>query len=269
MLFNKLLSSTYFVNTVLDSEPSSFDALFEILPPDPPDLSSCAILDYRTLLSCSALKHEALTDMPTDLVQYIAMCLVKFPNEANLRRLSELCAAVECNILELFCDDTLNAVSSCCKEICSSSIESKTTIETMLAQDILAQLAIALQTPQTPSKSSLETPPGARVAEPCRKRILQLFSECNASTTLKITILRLAMFCSEKSGFPPFIALEGLKLARRIITPIELIVRKRWAAKNSKLLEKLILRLSTEALDLKIRLQASTMMKISGLDLDL
>ena len=138
----------------------------------------------------------------------------------------------------------------------------------MLAQDILAQLAIAFQTPQTPSKSSLETPPGAKATEAWRQRIFQLFSESNASTTLKITILRLAMLCSEEAGSAPLIALEGLKLARRIITPIELTARKWWAAKNSKLLAKFLSRLSREALDLKIRLQVGSMMKFSGLHFD-
>ena len=48
--------------------------------------------------------------MTTDLVQYVAICLVECPNEASLRHLSELCGAVECNILELFCEDILTAV---------------------------------------------------------------------------------------------------------------------------------------------------------------
>jgi hypothetical protein len=258
-VFRSLISSPEFVNAVLEGNAPLFDGLIDKVDPSSSGTSSPGspgwIFDYPTLLSCSALKHEALLGLTEGLVHWAAACVTGCPNEANLRHLSELCSTISSNILDLFSEKLLREVSSCCKEICSSSIETKNHIEIMLAQAILAQLTVAFQTPQIPSKSSLETPPGAKFSEACRKRIFKLFVDDNAVSILKTTVLRLAMFCSKDRKFSPSVVLEGIKLARRIIEPIPLSVRRQWVARYPEGCQKSFLRLCREGQDQNTRLE--------------
>lgn len=250
--------------------PELVDAILEVKPcwlensldktvttvignPSPDHLVDCAALVSRCMLKQGAALASTL-----QLIQDASVCVTESPDEASLRRLSELLSAVPSNILDFFTEDSLTGLSSRCKEVCSRSVNSENNIEIMLAQDILAQVAVAFQTPPTPSKSSLETPPGAKFSEACRKRVFRLFSDANAATTLRITVLRLSLFCSEEHGSSSPVALEGIRLAQRIIAPLSVPVRQQWAGKYKILVEKFLSRLRREALGLNAQLEVST-----------
>ena len=257
--FRSLARLPDFVNAVLEVKPSWLRALLDksdksVIDNSSPEIST----DSAALVSACTLKPEGLAGSVLQLIQEASASVVECPTEAGLRHLSQLFNALPSNILDFFTEDALTQLSSRCKEVCSRSIKTENDIEIMLAQDILAQIAHAFQTPQTPSKSSVETPPGAKFTEACRKRVFKLFSESNTATTLKLTVLRLSMFCSEERGCSPQIALEGIKLAQRIIAPMLVPTRRQWAEKNSALVDKFISRLDREGLDVNIRLEVGT-----------
>lgn len=257
-VFRILAKAPEFVNAVFEVRSSWLEDLINkaavgaIDNPLPDDPYYCT-----AIASSSSLRSETLVASKLSLIRNMALSVINIPSEASLRQLSGFYAALQSNILDALSEDLLTELSCRCKNICSGSIGATNDIEIMLAQDILAQLATAFQTPCTPSKSSLETPPGALFSEVCRKRIFKLFTDVNASTTLKLTVLRLTMFCSVERGSSPLMALEGLTLARRIISPIPMLVRRQWVEKNSKLIEKFLSRLNCEALDANVRLQVS------------
>ena len=182
---------------------------------------------------------------------------MEFPTKTNLGDLFELCAAVSSRILEFFDKDLLSRLTSPRKEFCSGSFVAMNDLEVMLAQDILAQSATAFRTPQTPSKCSLETPPGASSTNAGRKRVLKLFSETNASTTLKLTLLRLSIFCSEGPN-SSVTALEGISVAQRIVAPIQFSIREQCAEMNLRLVEKFPARLYNNVLCLNVQVQLRT-----------
>jgi hypothetical protein len=255
-VFKVLVQLPEIVNALCEVKPSWLESLLERAAASSIESSPAAYpIDWTTFLTCGPLNHEALFDPIKRLIKGAASRVTAYPNEASLRLLSELCTALPGNILEFFGEELMGPLSSRCKEVCSGSLSTNNDIEMMLAQDILAQLAIAFQTPTTPSKSSLETPPGATFSEASRGRVFKMFSDQNASTTLKLAVLRLSMFISEESRASTPIALEGVNLAQRIIAPIGMHLRRQWVENNSKLVEKFLSRLNREGLDLNIRLQ--------------
>lgn len=256
LVFRHLAKLPEFVNAVLEVRPSWLESFLDKTTASALSSSSPGnLIDCASLVLHDTLKHGVFPASTLQLIQAAALSVIQRPNEESLRHLSQLIRAISNNVLEYFTDKLLTALSSQCKEVCSGSIKISEGIGIMLAQEILAQLAIAFQTPQTPSKSSVETPPGAKFSEGCRKRVFRLFSNPNASTTIKLTVLRLSVFCSEEHGSASLVALEGIRLARRIIGPISLPVRRQWAEENSKLVEKFLSRLGREALDLNLRLK--------------
>lgn len=251
-----LISSSEFVNAVLEGDPSLFATLVNKLASSTTgEDAPGSVFNYPTLTSCFTLKHESLAGQTGFLVERAVASAIDSTNETNLRRLSELCGAVSSNILDFFREDLLVELSCCLRDLCSHPLGTNSHIEMMLAQSLMAQLTIAFQKPQTPSKSSLETPPRSRFPEACQKRIFKCFSDSNALTTLNITVLRLAMFCSKERQPSPSVALEALKIARKIMEPISSSVRKRWAVVNAKLFDKFLARLNREAHDLEVRLE--------------
>lgn len=258
-LFNTLAKLPEFVDAVLAVGPLWLEShLGEAAANTVGGSSTDHLLDSAALVSCFNPTNEYLHSWVLQLIQAAAVAVADSPNVANLRRLSEMCNALSGNILRFFTEEILAGVSSRCKAICSSPNGNKNDIEIFLAQDILAQLALAFQTPHTPSRSSLETPPGARFSETCRKRVLKLFSDPNSSTTLKITLLRLSVFCSEERGSSPPVILEAIRLAHRIVMPVAEHVRRQWMEKNFGLFEKFLSRLNRQALDLNVRLEVGT-----------
>ena len=255
-VLRSLISSPEFVNAVLEGDSSLFAALINKMAPSTPGNDAPgSIFNFPTLTSRFTLKHNVFVGQTKELVERAAASTIGSSKEANLRRLSELCGATSSNILDFFHEDLLVQLSCCLRDICSHPLGTNSHIEMMLAQSILAQLAVAFQTPQTPSKSSLETPPRSRFSEACQKRIFKSFSDSNALTTLNITVLRLAMFCSKDRQPSPSVALEALKIARKIIVPISPSVRKQWVAVNANLFAKFLARLNREGHDLNIRLE--------------
>lgn len=252
-IFQGLETLPALVDAVLELKPAWLECHPHIKNGVYPD----SLADSGTLVSSRSSRHGTSLALKSGFVQQAAETVIGCPNEASLRCLSHLCAALENNILVHFNEDLLTRLSSQCKSICTGFIGVKNDIEIMLAQDVLAQLANAFQIPQTPSKSSLETPLGARFSEGCRNRVFKLFSESNASTTLKLTVLRLSVFCSEERGSSVLVALEGIRLAQRIIAPIAIPIRQQWAQKNPRLIEKFFSRLGRESLDLNTRLEVS------------
>jgi hypothetical protein len=258
-VFGTVASLPEFRNAVLEANPSWLESLLYKTSSD----ASCNSLPGH-LIHCPAfvssrtLQHEARHALTLQLIRHCARIVTDCPDEENLRRLSELLIAIRSNILDFFTEELLTGLSCRCKEVCSDTTGTKNDIEIMLAQDVLAQLVAAFQSPQTPSKTSLETPPGAKFSEACRKRVFKLFADSNVSTTLKITVLRLSVFCSEEHGSSPLHALDGIRLAQRIIAPVTMPMRRSWVRKNSKLVAKLVQRLDRKNLDLNVRLEVGS-----------
>lgn len=254
--FKSLARLPEFVNAVLNVKPSWLPSL-----PDKTgtnvigNSSSDRLLDCVDLVSSCTLSHGALLASNRQRLLEAATNVIALRDETSLRRFSELCYAFSGNILDVFTDESLMGLSSWCKGVCSGSIGIRSDIEIMLAQDILAQVAVAFHNPKTPSRCSLETPPGAKFSEACRKRVFKLFSDASATTLLKMTVLRLSMFCSKQRGSSSHVALEGIRLAQRIIAPILASTRQTWVEENLTIVEKLISRLGREGLDLSRRLE--------------
>jgi hypothetical protein len=258
-VFGTLASLPEFRSAVLEANPSWLESLLDKTSGDASGNSLPGhLIHCPDFVSSRTLKHEARHALTLQLIRHCAKTVTDCPDEGNFRRLSELLIAIGSNILDFFTEELLTGLSSRCKEVCSDTTGTKNDIEIMLAQDVLAQLVVAFQSPQTPSKSSLETPPGAKFSEACRKRVFKLFADSNVSTTLKITVLRLSVFCSEEHGSSPLAALDGIRLAQRIIAPVTIPVRRSWVRKNSKLVAKLVQRLDRKNLDLNIRLEVGS-----------
>jgi hypothetical protein len=258
-VFETLACVPDFRNAVLKANPSWLESLLEKTSGGASGNSLPGhLIRCPAFVSSHTLSQEARNALTLQLIQQGAGAVTDSPNEENLWRLSELFSSIRSNILDFFTEELLTGLSSRCKEVCSDTTGTKNDIEIMLAQDVLAQLVMAFQSPQTPSKSSLETPPGAKFSEACRKRVFKLFADPNVSTTLKITVLRLSIFCSEERGSSPLAALDGIRLAQRIIAPVKIPVRRSWVRKNSKLVAKLVQRLGRENLDLSIRLEVGS-----------
>jgi hypothetical protein len=256
-LFERLAQLPDFLNAVFEVKPSWVDGLPENSVMGIGDHPLPKALIYHVVIASSRVSKEESLPLPISRFMKEAIeSVVECPNEASLRCLSNLLSAFSKNILDFFTEQSLTDLSYKCTETCSSTIETKNNIEIMLAQDVLAQLALAFQTPQTPSKSSLDTPPGAKFSDASRKRVFKIFSGPNAGwTTLKITVLRMSMFCSKDGGSSPLAALEGIRLAQRIIRPVTALVRCQWVEKNPKLVAKFLSRLACEELDVNMRLE--------------
>lgn len=259
MLFRKLATSPEFVKAVFEVKPSWLKDVLDqtatslYTSPSPDDLNCCSAVSSCYLPRC----EEYLAPSPR-YYQEAAASVIQCPNKASLRHLSAIYSSTLTNILDLLDERLLSELSSRCKEVCVNATEDSN-VEVMLAQDILAQVAMAFLTPQTQSKNSLETPPAARYSETSRRRMLKLSGDANASSILRLTILRLSLFCSETRKYSPLTVLEAVKLAQRIILPIGRPVRCQWTAdaKNSKLLEKFLPRIAYKGLDLNVRLEVS------------
>ncbi len=245
-----------FVNAVLETNPSLVEDLLG-------RTAMCAASDspQGQRVHCAAvvahhtLKREALPILAVHFVRDAIVSAADNPTKANLRCLSDVLSALTSNILDVFTEDLLNRLSTRCNEVCSGSAKTEKYFKTMLAQDILAQVAVAFQTPQSPSKSSLETPPGVKFSDKCRKRVFKLFSGPNALSVLKITVLYLSVFCSDGPESSPLLPLEGMILAQRIIAPISVSVRRQWVKGAPPLIEKFLSRLGREALGANVRLE--------------
>jgi hypothetical protein len=211
--------------------------------------------DCQPVLAPLMLKDDSFRELTVRFLRKVAAATIEGPDEESLRHLSKLCEAIPSNLLEVFSEEVLIELSSRCRDVFSDKTASRTDIERMLAHGLLAQFAMAFQTPQTTSKSSLETPPGAKYSDACRKRIAKLFVENNGASSIKLTVLRLAMFCSEERGSSPATALEATKLAQHIVAPIPLHVRKQFVEENLRLVQKYVSRLNRQALDVQIRLE--------------
>lgn len=221
--------------------------------------SSLPSIDGAAILSCDTLSQKNLHDLTMRMVQDAAASVVESPAEPALRRLSQMCEVATGNLLDYFTEAALTALSSCCLQVCSGSVSSHTDIEIMLAQNILAHLTVAFQALPTPSQTSVDIPPRARLPDMCQKRASRLFTDANAATTLKLTVLRLSLFCSQDHGFPSSRTLEIVKLARKIIAPVAVPVCQTWAQANSKLINKLLSRLHCQSLDIGARLEVRSL----------
>ncbi|KAF7512285.1 hypothetical protein GJ744_001853 [Endocarpon pusillum] len=255
-IFRSLAVLPTFVNTVLETDPSCLEDRL-----DRTDTGAASNPSQRQRLHCAALvahytlKKEALPIATQQLVQDAIVSAAESPTEANIRCLSDVLSALPGSILDFFTEKSLSRLSTRCNDICSGSTKREEFSRIMLAQDVLAQVAVAFQTPQSPSKSSLETPPGVKFSEKCRKRVFKLFSGSNALSALKLIVLYLSVFCSEDPGSSPLLPLEAMILAQRIIAPISVPVRRQWVEEYPLLIEKFLSRLNREALGLKIRLE--------------
>jgi hypothetical protein len=254
-LLRSLARVPEFIKAVLELKPSLFDDLPDKTASSgmggslPDHLSDCA-----ALVSYFTLERKTLPAFAAQLIKDAAASVTESPVEASFRPLCELFSAIPSNILEFFNEESLTALSARCKEVFSRFPNREKNIEMMLSQAIVAQVAVAFQEPQTPSKSSLDTPPGAKFSDACRKRVLRLFSDSIAANTLKVTILRSCLLCTEDSPSP---ALEGIRLAQTIITPISALIRQQFVEKNMNLIEKVLSRSARDRYGLKVRLEVS------------
>jgi hypothetical protein len=211
------------------------------------------LTDCFVIVSSFKLRRRSLPASAVQLIKETVSFTAESSDEQPLRELYQLLSVVPGHVLEFFNEESLAALSLRCKEISSRSSDRETIFEMMLSQAIMAQLAFAFQTPQTPSKSSLETPPGAKFSETCRKRVYKLFSDPLAVTTLKVTLLRLCLLCTDS----PDLALDGMDLTKTIIKPISMLVRQQFLEKSMVLIEKLLSRSAGNKCGLKVRLEVS------------
>ena len=264
-IFRSLAVLPAFVNIVLETDPSWVEDRLDRM-----DTGAASNSSQRQRFHCAALvahctlKKEALPISAQQLVQDAIVLATESPTEANLRCLSDVLSALPSNILDFFTEKSLSRLSTRCNDICSCSTKTGEFSRIMLAQDLLAQVAVAFQTPQTPSKSSLETPPGVKFSEKCRKRVFRLFSGSNALSALKLIVLYLSVFCSDDPEPSPLLPLEGMILAQRIIVPISVPVRQQWVEGHPLLVEKFLSRLGRETLDLNIRLEVGVALHYPG-----
>lgn len=264
-IFRSLAVMPTFVNTVLETDPSWLEDRL-----DRADTCAASSPSQRQRFHCAALvahctlKKKALPVSTQQLVQDAVVSASESPTEANLRCLSDVLSALPGNILDFFTEKSLSRLSTQCNDICSGSAKTGEFSRIMLAQDLLAQVAVAFQTPQSPLKSSLETPPGVKFSEKCRNRVFKLFSGSNALSALKLIVLYLSVFCSDEPGSSPLLPLEAMILAQRIIAPISVPVRRQWVEGHPLLIEKFLSRLGREALGLNTRLEVGVALHYPG-----
>ena len=248
-----------FVKAFIELKPLAFDGFPDLMSSNRMDHSlENHLSDCSVIVSSFTLARRALPDSAVPLIKDAVALAAESPDEEPLRKLYELFRVIPGNILEFFNEESLAALSLRCREVSSRLADRENIFEMMLSQAIMAQLAVAFQSPQTPSKSSLETPPGAKFSDACRKRVHRLFSDCVAANTLKVTLLRSCLLCTEDS---PDLALDGMDLAKTIIRPISMLIRQQFLKKSMVLVEKLLSRSARDKCGLNVRLEVSPRMR--------
>jgi hypothetical protein len=244
-----------FVEALIELKPLAFDGFPDRLTSNRMVHSlDHHLIDCSVMVSSFTLGRRTLPASAVQIIKDAVVLAAESQDEKTLYPLYTLFRVIPGNILEFFNEESLAALSLGCKEVCSRFPDREKIFEMMLSQAIMAQLAVAFQTPQTPSKSSLETPSGAKFSDACRKRVYRLFSENAAANTLKVTLLRLCLLCNEDL---PHLALQGMDMAKTIIKPISMFLRQQFFKKSMVLVEKLLSRSARDKCGLNVRLEVS------------